>query len=181
VLGAIALADSPRPEAAATLARLRAAGVSVSLLSGDHPAAARHLAAQLGIDEVQAGATPEAKRAAIATLRARHGRIAMVGDGLNDAPALAAADVGLAIARGADLATEACDMVILGDRLLAVADALDLARATRRTIRGNLAISAAYNALAIPLAVAGLVGPLLAAVLMPASSLLVLAHSWRAR
>jgi len=181
VLGAIALADAARPEAAATLARLRAAGVSVSLLSGDHPAAAQHLAAQLGITEVQAGATPEAKRAAIATLRARHGRIAMVGDGLNDAPALAAADVGLAIARGADLATEACDMVILGGRLAAVADALDLARATRRTIRGNLAISAAYNALAIPLAVAGLVGPLLAAVLMPASSLLVLAHSWRAR
>lgn len=180
-VGAIALGDTVRPEAADVVARLREAGVTVALLTGDNAGAAAHVAAQLGITDVTAGVLPDGKLAAIRAARAAHGRVAMVGDGLNDAPALAGADVGIALARGADLTTLAADVVLLGDRIGAVAEVIMLARRTGRVIGENLALSVLYNVVAIPLAVAGLVGPLLAAVLMPASSLVVLVNTFRKR
>ncbi len=180
-VGAIALGDALRADAAEVVARLRAAGISVALLTGDNAGAAAHVAARLGIDDVTTGVLPAGKLAAIEAARAKYGRVAMVGDGLNDAPALAAADVGIALARGADLATLAADVVLLGDRIDAVAEVILLARRTGRVITENLALSVLYNMVAIPLAIAGLVSPLLAAVLMPASSLVVLANTFRKR
>jgi Cu2+-exporting ATPase len=181
VLGAIALGDRLRPEALETVRTLQASGVGVTILTGDNRGAAEAVAHALGIEDVVAEVLPEGKLDAIRALQARHGRVAMVGDGLNDAPALAAADVGIALARGADLSVVAADVVIVGGRLGAVADAFALSRRTFRVIRQNFRLSGAYNAIAIPLALFGLVTPLVAAILMPLSSLAVLASAMRLR
>lgn len=182
LVGCIALADPVRPGAAGTVARLRALGLEVSMLSGDRAMAAMAVAADVGIGEVRADMTPAGKRSAIAELEAKfgRGRVVMVGDGLNDAPALASAGVGVAVGHtGMDLAVVAADAVLMGgdiDRLPAL---FALARRMTRVIHTNFGLSAGYNAIAVPLAVAGLVSPLIAAVMMPASSLLVLASAMR--
>ena len=166
VVGAIGVADQVKADAAATVARLRAQGIRVVMLTGDQEAVARTVAAQVGIDELRARVLPEQKASVVAELRAQGRTVAMVGDGVNDAPALAAADVGIAIGSGTDVAMEAADITLMGERVGAVADALDLSRATVRNVRQNLFGAFIYNVLAIPLA-AGLLYPALGVLLSP--------------
>jgi len=184
-LGAVGLSDAARPDAADAVASLRRAGLHVELLSGDHAAAVARAAAGAGIAVWTADATPEEKVEAVRKARAAGRRVLVVGDGINDAAALAAADVGIAMARGADVAVHAADLVVRAQRLGAVADGLALSRATLRRIRENLGFALAYNAVAIPLAVAGVLTPLHAALAMSASSLVVTGNAvrllrWRA-
>jgi Cu+-exporting ATPase len=186
VLALLAFEDAPWPGAAAAVARLRTMGVEVAMLSGDSPAAARAVAERLGIAEVAAGLLPEAKAAAIAAWQAEGRRVAMVGDGVNDAPALAAADLGIAMGGGTDVAIAAAGITLLRSDPALVPAALEVARATRRKIRENLFWAFAYNAAALPLAAGGLLSPALAGAAMAASSVSVLGNAlrlsrWRAR
>ncbi|WP_309236821.1 heavy metal translocating P-type ATPase [Micromonospora sp. S-DT3-3-22] len=182
--GWIAIADTLRESAGPTVRRLRALGLRPVLLTGDSLAAAASVAAQVGLTEVIAEVTPEAKAATVRRLRDEGATVAMVGDGVNDAAALAEADLGVAIATGSDIAIEASDVTIVRASagtvdLIAVVDALALARATLRTIKVNLFWAFAYNSLMIPLAAVGLVTPMLAAAAMACSSLLVVLNSLR--
>ncbi|MFI7220259.1 heavy metal translocating P-type ATPase [Micromonospora maritima] len=184
LLGWVTVADGLRDTAAATVARLRDTGLRPVLLTGDTPAAAEAVAAQVGPIEVYAGVSPEDKAATIRRLRAEGRTVAMVGDGVNDAAALAEADLGIAVATGSDITIEASDVTLVrADAgtvdLTAAVDALALARATLRTIKGNLFWAFAYNTLMIPLAATGLVNPMVAAAAMAASSLLVVLNSLR--
>jgi P-type Cu+ transporter len=179
IQGAVAVADTVKPSAAAAVARLRGLGLRVVLLTGDNEATARAVAAQAGIDEVIAGTLPAGKAAVIGRLQARGHRVAMVGDGVNDSPALAAADLGLALGSGTDIAMSAADLILLRDDLRCVPDAIELARATFRTIRRNLAWAFGYNAAALPLAAAGFLNPVIASVAMTLSSAFVVASSLR--
>ena len=181
VFGAVAVADTVKPSAAGAVAALRALGLRPVLLTGDSEAAARAVAAETGIDEVIAGALPGDKVAVIKDLRARGRSVAMVGDGVNDGPALAAASLGLAVGSGTDVAICAADLILLRDDLGVVPDAIRLARATFRTIRRNLAWAFGYNIAAIPLAAAGFLNPLIAGAAMAASSAFVVASSLRLR
>ncbi len=151
-LGMICLADVIAPHARETVDELGAMGVKVVLLSGDHRTIAQRVAREVGIDTVLAEVLPDQKQEVIAKLRAAGQVVAMVGDGINDAPALAAADVGIAIGSGSDIAIETADVVITGDDLRAVVRTLGLGRATLRTIKQNLAWAFGYNLLLIPLA-----------------------------
>jgi Cu+-exporting ATPase len=187
-LGTIAVADAVLPDARDAVARLRAQGIAVSMASGDDPRVARRIAAEAGIDDVRAGLLPEGKARAVSDLRARGGRVAMVGDGVNDAPALATADVGIAIGSGADIAADAADIVLMRPGISGVADAVAIARSTLRTIRQNLWWAFGYNAVGIPLAAGALwpvaqwvPGPMFAAVAMSVSSVAVVANSLRLR
>jgi P-type E1-E2 ATPase len=177
--GAIAVTDTIKPSAAPAVAGLRALGLRPILLTGDSEPVARAVAAQAGIDEVIAGTLPADKAAVIARLRADGHRVAMVGDGVNDGPALAAADLGLALGSGTDVAISAADMILLRDDLRAVPDAIGLARATFRTIRRNLGWAFGYNVAAIPLAALGFLDPLVASAAMTLSSVFVIASSLR--
>ncbi|WP_339104970.1 cation-translocating P-type ATPase [Haloterrigena salinisoli] len=177
VHGVVAVGDSEREELDAALETL-SVGREIVVLTGDEGPAAERFRAVDGVDEVFAGVPPEAKAETVDRLRAR-GTVAMVGDGSNDAPALAAADVGIAMGGGTQLATDAADAVIVGDDLEAVGETLAIAASTHRRIRQNLGWAFCYNAVAIPLAVAGLLNPLFAAVAMAASSLLVVLNSSR--
>jgi Cu+-exporting ATPase len=179
VRGAVAVADTIKPSAAPAVAELRGLGLHPILLTGDNEATARAVAAAAGIDEVIAGTLPAGKAAVITGLQARGLRVAMVGDGINDAPALAAADLGLALGSGTDVAICAADLILLRDDLRAVADAIRLARAAFRTIRRNLAWAFGYNVAAIPLAAAGFLNPVLASAAMTLSSVFVVANSLR--
>jgi cation-transporting P-type ATPase A/B/Cu+-exporting ATPase len=181
VRGALAVRDTVKPSAPAAVARLRDLGLRPVLLTGDNAATARAVAAAAGIDEVLAGALPAAKARVITDLQAGGRSAAMVGDGVNDAPALAAAQLGLALGSGTDVAIVAADMILLRDDLDAVPDAIALARATFTTIRRNLAWAFCYNILAIPLAAAGFLNPLLAAATMTLSSVFVVWNSLRLR
>jgi len=179
VLGWIALWDEPRADARPAVEALERTGVDVHLITGDHAAAARLAAEEAGIVRVEAEVSPEAKLAWIGSQR-EAGRVpAAVGDGLNDAAALGAADVGIAMARGSDVTLQAADLVVRSPRLTAVPEALGLARATLRRIRENLGFAVAYNAVAVPLAITGVLGPLEAAIAMSASSLVVTANALR--
>lgn len=178
-LGVLSLSDPPRPDAAEAVRRFERLGLAVVLLSGDHPEAVTRVAAETGIHDARAQVTPEQKVAAVSATRSAAGPVLMAGDGLNDAAALAAADVGVAMARGADVALHASDLVVRAPRLGALADAVELSRATLRRIRENLGLALAYNAVAIPLAVAGFLGPVSAAVAMSLSSLVVTANAAR--
>jgi len=175
--------DLLRPEAGPAVRELAAAGIEVSLLSGDRQAAALRAARPAGIaaTRVHAALTPDAKRAVLARLRQAYGPVAMVGDGVNDAPALAAADLGIALGTGADLALETSDVAILAADLGLVPAALARARRALRVVRQNLAWAIGYNAVAIPLAAAGLLHPIVAAGAMALSSVSVLANSRRLR
>jgi P-type Cu+ transporter len=179
--GVVAIADTVKPSAAAAVAELRRLGLRTVLLTGDSQATAQAVAAEAGTDEVIAGALPGHKVAVIAGLQAQGRRVAMVGDGINDGPALAAADLGLALGTGTDVAISAADLIVLRDDLGAVPDAIALARATLATIRGNLAWAFGYNAVAIPLAAAGFLNPLIAGAAMALSSAFVVANSVRLR
>jgi Cu2+-exporting ATPase len=171
--------DTPLPEAAATIDALRSLGLRVVLLSGDHAGAAARVAAMVGVDEWQAGLLPEAKRAALDLYRARYGATAMVGDGLNDGPGLACADVGIAVASATDLARETADLVLPADGLWLLPWVVCRARAVRSTILANLAWAFGYNLIALTCAVLGLLRPILAAAVMAGSSLLVVLNSLR--
>ncbi|MFM8735164.1 MAG: copper-transporting P-type ATPase [Pirellulales bacterium] len=192
--GWFAIADPPRPEARDVIASLQRRGLAVGILSGDGALAARHTAAAVGIDDVAAGLSPADKatcvgtrRAALATAGPRR-TLAFVGDGINDAPALATADVGIAMGSGADIAMETADVTLLSGGLHAVPRALDLAAATMHTVRQNLLLAFLYNVLAIPIAagvlypvVGHVTSPMLAAAAMSLSSLSVIANSLRLR
>ncbi|MFY1632778.1 heavy metal translocating P-type ATPase [Solwaraspora sp. WMMB335] len=182
--GLIVVADGLRPTATPALDRFRHMGMRPVMLTGDTVAAAGPIAAQLGDPEVIAEVLPEEKQQVIKALRAAGRTVAMIGDGVNDAAALAEADLGVAVASGADVAIEASDITVLRVRagdidLHAAADALALSRATLRVIKANLCWALGYNVLAIPLAALGLVSPLLAAAAMACSSLLVVGNSLR--
>jgi cation-transporting P-type ATPase A/B/Cu+-exporting ATPase len=179
VRGAIAVADTVKPSAAAAVAELRGLGLRSILLTGDNEATARAVAAAAGIDEVLAGTLPAGKAAVITGLRAEGHRVAMVGDGVNDGPALAAAELGLALGSGTDVAICAADMILLRDDLGCVPDAIKLARATFRTIRRNLVWAFGYNIAAIPLAALGFLNPIVASAAMTLSSVFVVANSLR--
>jgi P-type Cu+ transporter len=181
VCGAVAVADTIKPSAAAAVAELRRLGLRTVLLTGDSEATAQAVAAEAGTDEVIAGALPDHKVAVIAGLQAQGHRVAMVGDGVNDGPALAAADLGLALGTGTDVALSAADLIVLRDDLRAVPDAIALARGTLATIRGNLAWAFGYNIVAIPLAAAGFLNPLIAGAAMALSSAFVVGNSVRLR
>ncbi|MCW1959938.1 MAG: heavy metal translocating P-type ATPase, partial [Mycobacterium sp.] len=181
VCGAIAVADAVKDSAAAAVAALHERGLKTVLLTGDNPTAAAEVATQVGIDEVIAEVLPEGKVDVIEQLRERGGVVAMVGDGINDGPALASADLGLAIGRGTDVAIAAADVILVRDDLRAVPQALDLARATMGTIRTNLVWAFGYNIGAIPIAAAGLLNPLIAGAAMAFSSFFVVSNSLRLR
>ncbi|MDA8127605.1 MAG: heavy metal translocating P-type ATPase [Betaproteobacteria bacterium] len=175
----IALADTPRADAAAALAALRKLGLRLHLLSGDAETAVMRTAEELGIDDWRAGALPEDKLTYVKSMQQRGRIVAMVGDGINDAPVLAGAQVSIAMGEGADVAQAAADMVMLGSRLGTLADGVALARKTQRIIRENLGWALAYNLVAIPAAALGHVTPWLAGIGMSASSLLVVLNALR--
>ncbi len=177
----LTVSDTLRGSAPAAVASLRALGVHPVLLTGDHETAARTMAARAGIDDVRAGVLPEEKADTIAALQAGGHVVAMVGDGVNDAAALARADLGLAMGAGTDAAIEAGDVTLVRDDLGAVPDALRLARRTLGTIRGNLFWAFAYNVAALPLAAFGLLNPMIAGAAMAFSSVFVVANSLRLR
>ena len=181
VRGGFAVADTVKPSAAAAVAELRRLGLRTVLLTGDSQATAEAVAAQAGTDEVIAGALPDHKVAVIRDLQSQGRRVAMVGDGVNDGPALAAADLGMALGSGTDVAISAADLIVLRDDLGAVPDAIGLARGTLAVIRGNLAWAFGYNLAAIPLAAAGFLNPLIAGAAMAFSSAFVVANSVRLR
>jgi cation transport ATPase len=166
----IRLGDATRADAAATIRVLRGSGRRVVLLTGDHPDVAERVARETGVDEVVAGADPAAKAAWIERARGEGHRVLFAGDGLNDGPALAASDVGIAMGTGAASSVLVADGVISTGSLGPLLAGLRAARAAERVIRRNQRFSIAYNVLAVGAAAAGLVGPLVAAVLMPLSS-----------
>jgi Cu2+-exporting ATPase len=176
-VGLVALADRLRDDARQVVAELRAAGLGVTLLSGDRAAVAHAVAGELGIDAVTAEVLPEDKASVVADLQAAGLRVAMVGDGVNDAPALAQADVGIALGSGTDVSVECAGIVLGRDRLAQLVEARALAAATLRTVRQNIALSISYNLVMVPLAMLGVVTPLLAAVTMPLSSLAVIGNA----
>ncbi|MGE4480663.1 heavy metal translocating P-type ATPase [Acidocella sp.] len=181
VLGAFGFTDSIRPGAAEAVQRLRAAGVETLLLTGDRAEAGQALARTLGISRVEAQATPEHKREVIESLRRQGRHVAMVGDGINDAAALAAADAGMAMGNGADVAIEAAPISLLRADLALAPAALDLASRTWRILKQGLFWALIYNALGIPAAALGLLSPALAGGAMAASSLCVLGNAMRLR
>ena len=186
--GLISVADPIRPTARAVVDRLKAMGKSVAMVTGDSKTTARAIAADLGIDHVAAEVLPEGKAAEVEALRAAHGPIAFIGDGINDAPALASADTGIAIGTGTDIAIESADVVLIGPDLSGVVTAIDLSHRTMRNIRQNLFWAFAYNIALIPVA-AGLfypflgwqLSPMLGAGAMALSSIFVLSNALRLR
>ena len=180
-VGMISVADTPKPEAAETMAQLRELGLEPILLTGDAPQVAQAVASKVGIsaENVYAGVTPEGKSQVIEKLQAAGHRVAMVGDGVNDAPALALAELGIAMGSGTDVAAEAADIVLTRSDIASVVTALRLSRATLRTIKSNLFWAFAYNTVAIPVAVAGLLNPMIAGAAMAFSSVFVVLNSMR--
>ena len=177
----LAVADTVKPTSADALRALKELGLEPILLTGDNEAVARAIAAEVGIEKVIAGVLPEQKVDEVRRLQAEGRRVAMVGDGVNDAAALAAADLGLAMGTGTDAAIEASDLTLVSGDLRVAADGIRLARKVLRTIRGNLFWAFAYNVSAIPLAAAGLLNPMLAGAAMAFSSVFVVSNSLRLR
>ncbi len=186
LLAFLAIADALRPSSRQAVERLRAKGIRVVMLTGDNAETAASIAREAGIDEFRAGILPGDKAAALAELRAAGGLVAMVGDGINDAPALAAADVSFAIGAGSDAAVEAADLTLIRSDLSSVVDAIELSRATLGKIRQNLFFAFIYNVLGIPLAAFGMLNPVFAGAAMAMSSVSVVSNSlllkrWRPR
>ncbi|PKO42120.1 MAG: heavy metal translocating P-type ATPase [Betaproteobacteria bacterium HGW-Betaproteobacteria-4] len=176
-LALFAVADALRPTSRAAVGKLRERGIRVVMLTGDNAATAAAIAAEAGIAEFRAGILPGDKAAAIQELKADGGLVAMVGDGINDAPALAAADVSFAIGAGSDAAVEAADLTLIRSDLLGVVDAIDLSAATLGKIRQNLFFAFIYNVAGIPLAAMGLLNPVVAGAAMAMSSVSVVSNS----
>jgi P-type Cu2+ transporter len=180
-LAQFGLRESLRPDATTTLAALRRDGMTVEIISGDSPRRVAAVAGRLGVDAYASRMTPKQKLDRLAELRAAGKTVAVVGDGVNDAPALAAADLAVAIGGGADLAHSSADIVLAGDRLAGLVDARAIAMATRRIMRQNIIWAIVYNAASLPLAAMGWVPPWLAAIGMSVSSFAVIANSLRIR
>jgi Cu+-exporting ATPase len=181
VVGLVAVADAVREGSADAVAGLRSMGLRVAIVTGDRRASAEAIAARVGVDEVLADVQPEGKVEAVEALRREGRSVAFVGDGLNDAPALALADVGIAMGSGTDVALAAADVRLLRPDLRAVVDVLGLARATSRVIRQNLVWAFGYNVVMIPLAIVGALTPAWAALAMALSSLSVVLNALRLR
>ena len=188
LVGIVAVADPIKESTAQAIRELHAQGLRVIMATGDNERTAQAVAGKLGIDEVRAGILPEAKKDLIDQLRRDGHKIAMAGDGVNDAPALAAADVGIAMGTGADVAMESAGITLLGGDLMGIVRARKLARATLRNIKQNLFFAFAYNALGVPIAagllypVTGLLlSPMIAAAAMSLSSVSVITNALRLR
>ena len=181
VRGVLVVADAVRPMSAAAVVQLKALGLTPVLLTGDNAAVARHIAREVGIDEVIAEVLPAQKAEVVARLQSEGRTVAMVGDGVNDAPALARADLGIAMGTGTDAAIEASDITLVRGDLRSAVDAIRLSRRTLRTIRTNLFWAFAYNVAAIPVAALGLMNPMLAGAAMALSSVFVVGNSLRLR
>ena len=179
--GMILVGDSAKPTSRTAVAQLKALGIRPVLLTGDDERAARLIAAEVGIDEVVAGVHPAGKREVVQQFQQQGYSVAMVGDGVNDAAALAQADLGIAMGSGTDVAIEASDITLVRSDLLAAVDAIRLSRQTLRTIKSNLFWAFGYNVAAIPLAMAGLLNPLIAGGAMALSSAFVVSNSLRLR
>ncbi len=177
----ISVTDTVKPGAAEAIGRLRRMGLAPVLLTGDNERAARTVAAEVGIDDVVAGVLPAGKVAEVTRLQAQGAVVAMAGDGVNDAPALALADLGISMGTGTDVAIEASDLTIVSGDLGRVPDAISLSRSTLRTIKQNLAWAFGYNVAAIPLAAAGLLDPMIAGAAMALSSVSVVLNALRLR
>ena len=179
VAGAMVLGDRIRPDAAQLVRELRRRGIRTALISGDAEATTAWVAAEIGADEYRSAVLPEEKVAAVRSFQQGGARVAMIGDGINDAPALAAADLGIALGSGSDLAMQAAPIVLMSNSLGRVIEAFDLSRATFRVVRQNLFWAFFYNAAGIVLAVTGVLSPIFAAAAMVFSSLSVIGNSLR--
>jgi P-type Cu+ transporter len=173
----IAFADTPRASAMAAVERLKALGIASVMLTGDNRGSAEAVARALGIDDLVAEVLPEDKVRHVGELKTRYGQVAMVGDGINDAPALAKADLGLAMGSGTDVAMEAAGVTLMRSDPLAVADAIDIARRTQQKIRQNLFWAFVYNVAGIPLAAFGFLSPVIAGAAMAFSSVSVVSNA----
>jgi Cu+-exporting ATPase len=179
--GFITLRDEPNPSSQEALSRLQADGIDAVMLSGDDPRTVQAIAAELGLTEYEGNCPPPDKAARIQEWQAAGERVAMVGDGVNDAPALAQADLSITVAGGSDVAGETSDVVLMRSDLALVPWFIHLSRRTRRIILQNLGWAFAYNSVSVPLAAFGLISPVVAATAMATSSLLVVGNSLRLR
>jgi Cu+-exporting ATPase len=173
----MAFADTPRPSARHAIAKLDRLGIRSIMLTGDNRGAAEAVAREIGLAAFEAGVLPEDKARMVGELRGRHGQVAMVGDGVNDAPALAAADLGIAMGTGTDVAIEAAGIALMRSDPLAVADAIEIARRTQAKIRQNLFWAFVYNVAFVPLAALGFLNPMSAGAAMAFSSVSVVGNA----